>query len=220
MAVVRTVLPRKGIIEPQHGSNYEADMDTNWQIIDSLLQDANDVQNAVTAAGTVAAWLKDRGISGVISGFALTPSTNLIPGLSAGVLYAQGARSAPATPAPGSAPASSTSFLWWNSITGFYFDLTGTPAVAGDAFLGSVTTDPTHVTAVTNATKVYGQLAVAALAAGNFSVIHNLGRTPVGAMIYMTSGGALWFQPGIMFDASNLYLTASDVGITASVQVW
>jgi len=29
MAVVRTVLPRKGIIEPQHGANYETDLDTN-----------------------------------------------------------------------------------------------------------------------------------------------------------------------------------------------
>ena len=37
MAVVRTILPRKGLIEPQHGDNYEADVDTNWQIIDSLL---------------------------------------------------------------------------------------------------------------------------------------------------------------------------------------
>jgi hypothetical protein len=220
MAIVRTVLPRKGIIEPQHGSNYETDMDTNWQIIDSLLQDANDVQNAVTAGGTIAAWLKDRGISGVISGFTLATSANLIPSLSAGILYAQGARSAPTTPAPGIAPASSTSFLWWNSITGFYFNLTGIPAVTGDAFLGSVTTDPTHVTAVTNATKIYGRLAVTASAAGNFSVVHKLGRAPQGAMIYMTSGGALWFQAGIMFDASNLYLTASDVGITASIQVW
>ena len=219
MAIVRTVLPRKGIIEPQHGSNYETDMDTNWQTIDSLLQDANDVQNAVTAAGTIAAWLKDRGISGVISGLTLATSANLTPGLSAGILYAQGARSAPTAPAPGIAPASSTSFLWWNSITGFYFNLTGVPAVTGDAYLGSVTTDPTHVTAVTNATKIYSRLAVTASAAGNFSVNHNLGRAPLGAMIYMTSGGALWFQPA-MFDSSNLYFTASDVGITASIQVW
>ena len=220
MAVVRTVLPRKGIIQPQHGNNYEADLDANWLVIDSLLQDANDVQNAVIAAGTVAAWLKDTGLSGVISGFTLATSANLTPGLSSGVIYAQGARSAPAAPAPGSAPASSTSFLWWNSITGFYFNLTGTPATAGDAFLGSVTTDATHVTAVTNATKVYGRLAVTAAAAGNFSFVHNLGRSPVGAMIYMTSGGALWFQSSTLFDATNLYLTASDVGITASIQVW
>lgn len=220
MAVVRTVLPRKGIIEPQHGSNYELDMDTNWQIIDSLLQDANDVRNAVIAAGTVAAWLNDAGLSGIVSGFTLSTSANLTPGLSGGVLYAQGARFAPVTPAPGAAPASSVSFLWFNSATGFYFNLTGAPATAGDAYLGSLTTDSTHVIAVAGATKINGRIAVIAGAAGNFSLNHNLGRMPMGAVIYMTSGGALWFQSATLFDATNLYLTASDAGITASIQVW
>jgi len=220
MAIVRTVLPRKGIIQPQHGNNYETDLDTNWLTIDSLLQDANDVHNAVIAAGTVAAWLSDTGRSGVVSGFSLATSANLTPGLSSGVLYAQGVRSAPATPAPGNAPASSTSFLWWNSVTGFYFNLTGTPAAGGDAYLGTVTTDPTHVTAVANATKIYGRLAVTAAAAGSFSFAHNLGRIPLGVAVYMTSGGALWFQPANLFDATYLYLVASDVGITASIQVW
>lgn len=220
MAVVRTVLPRKGIIEPQHGSNYELDVDTNWQIIDSLLQDANDVQNAVIAAGTVAAWLNDSGLSGIVSGFTLSTSANLTPGLSPGVLYAQGARFAPVAPAPGAAPANSASFLWFNSATGFYFNLTGAPATVGDAYLGSLTTDSTHVIAVTGATKINGRLAVTALAAGNFSLVHKLGRLPLGAMIYMTSGGAFWFQPATLFDATNLYLTASDAGVTASIQVW
>ncbi len=220
MAIVRTVLPRKGIIEPQHGNNYETDLDTNWQTIDSLLQDANDVRNAVLAAGTVAAWLGDIGLSGVIAGFTLATSANLTPGLSPGVLYAQGMRWAPSSPTPSAAPASTTSFLWWSSITGFYFNLTGSPATPGDAYLGSVTTDATHVLAVTNATKVYGRLAVSAAAAGNFSINHNLGRAPLGAIIYMTSGGALWFQPTTLFDATNLYLTASDAGVTASIQIW
>jgi len=220
MAIVRIVLPRKGIIEPQHGNNYETDLDTNWQTIDSLLQDANDVHNAVAAAGTVAAWLSDIGLSGVISGFSLATSANLTPGLSSGVLYAQGVRSAPSIPAPGNAPASSTSFLWWNSITGFYFNLSGTAATSGDAFIGSLITDPTHVTAVTNATKVYGRLAVTASAPGNFSLAHNLGRIPLGATVYMTSSGEFWFQPVTLFDATHLYLVASDVGITASIQVW
>ena len=220
MAVVRTVLPRKGIIEPQHGSNYELDVDTNWQIIDALLQDANDVQNAVIAAGTVATWLNDAGLSGVVSGLALSTSANLTPGLSAGVLYAQGKRFASATPAPGAAPANAASFLWFNSATGFYFNLTGAPASTGDAYLGSLTTDSTHVLAVTGATKINGHLVVTAAAAGNFSLLHNLGRIPMGAVIYMTSGGALWFQPSALFDGTNLYLTASDAGITASIQVW
>ena len=220
MAVVRTVLPRKGIIQPKHGDNYEADLDTNWQLIDSLLQDATDVQTAVAAAGTVATWLNDRGLSGVISGFDLATSANLIPGLSAGVLYAQGVRYAPTSLNPGAAPASSTSYLWYNSASGFYYTLNGLPTATGDAYLGSVTTDSSHVTAVTNATKIYGMISVTASAAGNFNLGHNLGRTPRGVLIYMTSGGALWFQASSMFDETNLHLVASETGVTAKVQIW
>jgi hypothetical protein len=220
MAVVRTILPRKGLIEPQHGDNYEADVDTNWQIIDSLLQDGTDVQAAITAAGTVAAWLQDRGMSGVISGFGLTTSAILTPGLAAGVLYAQGLRYAPGAPAPGPAPASSTSYLWYNAVGGFYYNLTGTPATRGDALIGTVTTDPTRVTAVVNATRLFSRISVTAPAAGNFSVTHSLGRVPLGALIYLTSGGALWFQSPTMFDATNLFLIASAAGLTAQVELW
>lgn len=220
MAVVRTVLPRKGIIEPKHGDNYETDLDTNWQLIDSLLQDAGDVQAAVTAAGTLSAWLSDRGISGVISGFDLATSSNLTPTLSVGVLYAQGTRYAPSSaPSPGPAPASSTSFLFYNSTSGFYYNLTGTPANSPDAYLGSVTTDATRVTAVATATKIYAQISVTAASPGNLTVAHKLGRAPKGALISMTSSGAIWFQPA-MYDATNLYLVASDVGVTGKVMVW
>ena len=220
MAVVRTILPRKGLIQPLHGDNYEADLDTNWQIIDSLLQDGADVQAAITAAGTVAAWLQDRGMSGVISGFGLSTSANLTPGLAAGVLYAQGLRYSPGAPAPGPAPANSTSYLWYNSVSGFYYNLTGTPATNGDAFIGKVTTDPTHVTAVLNATKLFSRLSITAPAAGNFSFAHNLGRAPLGALIYLTSAGAVWFQSPTMFDATNLFLVASAAGLTAQVELW
>lgn len=220
MAVVRTVLPRKGIIEPQHGSNYEADLDANWTIIDSLLQDSDDVQAAVMAAGTVAAWLKDTGVCGVASGFTLSPSANLVPGLSPGVLYGQGSRWAPTEFTFGAAPANATSFVWWNSSSGFYYNLTGVPAAAGDAYLGTVTTDASHVTSVTPATKIYGRIPASAPAAGNLTLPHQLGRAPLGALIYMTSGGQFWFQAPTMFDGANLYLVASDAGITSSIQVW
>jgi hypothetical protein len=220
MAVVRTVLPRKGIIQPRHGDNYEADLDTNWLLIDSLLQDAADVQAAVTAAGTVEAWLTDRGLSGVLSGLDLGGSTDLTPALSAGVLYAQGIRSAPQAPDPGPAPATATSYLWHNSSTGFYYNLTGAPATTGDTYLGSIVTDATRVITVTPAAKMYGQIPVTAPAAGDFSLAHNLGRAPLGALIYLTSGGALWFQSPTMYDTTNLYLVASDAGVTAKVQIW
>jgi len=220
MAVVRTILPRKGLIEPQHGDNYEADVDTNWQIIDSLLQDGADVQAAITAAGTVAAWLQDRGLCGVISGFTLSTSANLTPGITAGVLYAQGLRYAPGAPAPGPAPANSASYLWYNSVGGFYYNLTGAPATNGDAFIGMVTTNPNHVTAVAMATALFSRIPVTAPAAGNISFPHNLGRVPLGASIYLTSGGALWFQSPTMFDATNLFLVASAAGLTAQVEIW
>lgn len=220
MAVVRTVLPRKGIIQPRHGDNYESDLDTNWQLIDAALQDASDVQAAVNAAGTVGGWLEDRGLSGVISGFGLATSSNLVPGLSPGVLYAQGVRYAPAAPSPGPAPGGSTSFLWWNSVSGFYYNLTGSAAATGDAYLGRVTADATRVTAVSDATKVYGHVPASAPVAGNFSLAHNLGRAPLGALIYLTSGGAIWFQTPLLWDATNLYLVASETGVTARVQVW
>jgi hypothetical protein len=220
MAVVRTVLPRKGIIQPRHGDNYETDVDTNWQIIDSLLQDATDVQAAVTAAGTVAAWLQDRGVSGVVSGFNLGGSADLTPALSSGVLYAQGQRYAPGAPDPGAAPASQTSYLFYNSTTGFYYQAGAVGASAGDALIGTVTTNTTQVVSVQGATKIYGQVSLAPSDAGDFSIAHLLGRTPNGALIQMTSGGAVWFQPATLYDGTNLYLVASDAGVTAKVQIW
>jgi hypothetical protein len=36
----------------------------------------------------------------------------------------------------------------------------------------------------------------------------------------MTSGGAIWFQAAGMFDGTNVYLVASDKGVTGKVQVW
>lgn len=220
MAIVRTVLPRKGIIQPRHGDNYESDMDSNWSVIDSLLQDSADVETAVTAAGTVEAWLQDRGLSGVVSGLALATSANLTPGLSSGVLYAQGKRTALAMPAPGAAPANSTSHLWHNAASGFYYNLTGTPAISGDAYVGAVTADATHVTAVTSATKIYGQVSAAPSSPGNFTLPHLLGRVPAGALVRMTSSGAIWFQSPTDMDGANLYLVASDAGVTAKVQIW
>jgi len=221
MAIVRTVLPRKGIIQPRHGDSYEADIDTNWSLIDSLLQDSADVQAAVLAAGTVEAWLKDRGVCGVVFGFTLSTSASLTPGLATGILYAQGKRYAPAsTPNPGPAPAGSTSYLFFNSAGGFYYNLTGSPTTAGDAFLGSVVADATHVTAISNATKLYGQVAATAGTPGNFTLAHGLGHAPAGALIQMTSPGAIWFQSSTLYDGFNLYLVASDAGVTAKVLVW
>jgi hypothetical protein len=219
MAIVRTVLPRKGIIQPRHGDNYESDLDTNWSLIDSLLQDSADVQSAVTAAGTVESWLQDRGLCGVVSGFTLATSATLTPGLAGGVLYAQGKRYAPASPAPGAAPASFTSFLWYNSASGFYYNLTGAPATSGDALIGRVITNTTAVTAVEPATKLYGFIELAPSAPGNFTVEHRLGRAPKSVLMLMTSGGTIWFQ-ATAWDDINLYLVSSGADVTGRAQIW
>lgn len=55
---------------------------------------------------------------------------------------------------------------------------------------------------------------------GNFQVSHTLGKVPTGVILYMTSGGQVWFQSPIMFDSSNVYLVASDSGLTGFVQVF
>lgn len=53
-------------------------------------------------------------------------------------------------------------------------------------------------------------------APGNFTVAHGLGGTPVAVVISMTSSGAIWLQSPVGYDATNLYLTASDTGLTAN----
>jgi len=205
MAVNRTILPN-GIIQPKHGDPYETDLDANWQRIDGFL------------GGMV---VQDLGLNGVYSGFALSTSATLTPGLTAGVLYAQGSRYAPAAaPNPGPAPASATNYLFYNSDSGFYYQASAVGATAGDALIGQVTTSDVAVTAVVDASKVYGQISLAPSDFGNFTVQHYLGRTPKGVALQMTSDGAIWFQSPTMYDATNLYLVASAGAITGKAVVW
>lgn len=55
--------------------------------------------------------------------------------------------------------------------------------------------------------------------AGNFTVAHTLGITPVLVLLQMTSGGAIWQQVPVA-DASNVYLVASAGGITGYAELW
>ena len=213
MAVTRTVLPRKGLVQSQHGlTQYEADQDANWLLLDTNIAFLSDLGLAQSG---------DLGINGVARGFQLSTSVTLVPGLPNGVLYAQGVRYGPAVaPVLPAAPASASSYLFYNSMNGFYYQPGPVGAAAGDALIGQVTTSATAVTAVVQATTIYGQVSVALVNPGNFTVPHLLGRTPVGALIMMTSSGAVWFQAAPLFDGTNLYLVASQGGITAKVQVW
>jgi hypothetical protein len=210
MAVTRTILPRKGLIQSQHGlTGYEADQDANWALLDAKVAFVSDLQ------------FSDLGMNGVVSGFQLSVSSILTPGLTPGVLYAQGTRYAPVT-APGlsAAPAGTTSYLFYNASSGFYYQAAAVGAASGDALIGKVTASTSAVTQVTGAASIFGYLSLSATAAGNFTVPHLLGRKPLGVVILMTSSGAIWFQLSVPFDATNLYLTSSGAGVTAAAQVW
>jgi hypothetical protein len=62
-------------------------------------------------------------------------------------------------------------------------------------------------------------LSVAAPYPGNVTMGHNLGRIPVAAVIYMKSGGAVWFQSP-KFDINNVYMVISAAGILADVMLF
>jgi hypothetical protein len=250
MAIVRTILPRKGLVQSQHGlTGYEADQDSNWSLLDSSVafmsdlkeatnQNANQVLAGPTSgaattptfrslvaadlplpailASTVTAAL---GINGVVSGFTLGTGTNLTPSLTGGELFAQGGIYAPTlTPAIPAAPASTTSYLFYNSGQGFYWSSSAVGTNVGDALMGQVVTSASAITAVTQATKIMGQMSLAPGTAGNFTVQHFLGRKPAGAVIQLTSTTLIVFQSA-MYDATNLYLNAAGAS-SGSVLVW
>ncbi len=218
MAITRTVLPRKGLVQPQHGlTGYESDMDANLALLDANIAFMSDLASVVdTLVG-------DLGLNGVVSGFQLSTSNTLYPSLTNGILYANGARYAPTNPNPGAAPPNATSYLYYQQKTwpyAYYYRSAPSPLNPGDAFLGIVVANATQVASVTPATPLFGQISVAPTAPGNFTVPHLLGRTPVAAHIRMTSSGAIWWQQPTDMDAVNLYLAASTAGVTAKVQVW
>ena len=218
MAIVRTVLPRKGFVQPQHGiTQYESDMDSNIAILDANVAFVSDLASIVdTLVG-------DLGLNGLVSGFQLATSNSLYPNLNNGILYANGSRYAPSAASLQAAPSNATSYLFYqqeNWPSSYYYRSTLAALNPGDAFIGVITTSGTSVTNVTQATTLFGQLLAAPTGPGNFCVPHLLGRPPIGAQIRMTSPGAIWWQSPTDVDNANLYLVASDAGVTAKVQVW
>ena len=213
MAVTRTVLPRKGLIQSQHGlTSYEADQDQNWALLDANVAFMSDLPLSL---------FQPLGCNGLVSGFVLSTSSTLVPGITAGVLFAQGANYAPsAAPALGPAPASQTSYLFYNLTNGFYYQASAVGAQAGDALVGIVTTNASTVVAVQQATSIFGAVSVAPSGPGNVTVPHRLGRAPLCAIIQMTSGGAIWFQAPTSYDGTNLYLVASASNVTGKVIIW
>jgi hypothetical protein len=180
MAVTRTVLPRKGLIQSQHGlTSYEADQDQDWALLDANVAFMSDLPFTP---------FQQLGWNGLVSGFVLSSSGTLVPGITAGILYAQGACYAPTiAPTLSPAPASQTSYLFYNSVSGFYYQSSAVSAQGGDALVGVVTTSASAVIAVQQATPIFGALSVASSAPGNCTVAHLLGRVPICAVVQMTS---------------------------------
>jgi hypothetical protein len=218
MAIVRTILPRKGFVQPQHGlTQYEGDMDSNMSMLDANVAFMSDLASvADTLVG-------DLGLNGVVSGFQLATSNTLYPSVANGVLYANGSRYAPTDPTLEAAPTNTTSYLFYqqeNWPSSYYYRSVLAALTPGDAFIGIVVTNGAQVTNVTQATSLFGQILAAPTSPGNFTVPHLLGRVPIGAQIRMTSPGAIWWQSPTDMDGVNLYLVTSDAGVTAKVQVW
>jgi hypothetical protein len=63
-------------------------------------------------------------------------------------------------------------------------------------------------------------VAFSTTAPGNFTLPHNLGVTPQSVIFEYTSDGVVWFQSPVLYDATNLYLVASDTGITGFALVY
>jgi hypothetical protein len=88
---------------------------------------------------------------GVIAGFVLGVGSGLAPSITKGALFAQGILYRPAeAPALPAAPAGQMSWLYYNSITGFYWQPGLGPVMADDAFLGWVLADASQVRLVSN----------------------------------------------------------------------
>jgi len=192
-------------------------MDANLAALDANIAYMSDLTSIVdTIVG-------DFGLSGVVSGFQLSASNTLSPGLTTGILYANGSRYAPSTAGGSAAPANTTSYLFYQEEdwpSSYYYRPVLQTLNRGDAFIGVVVTNGSAVMSVTSATPLFGQVLAAPSAPGNFVVPHLLGRTPIAANVRMTSSGAIWWQSPTDVDGLNLYLVASDSGVTAKVQVW
>jgi len=136
MAIVRTVLPRKGFVQPQHGiTQYESDMDSNMSLLDANVAFMSDLASVTDSV------VGDLGLNGLVSGFTLTASNSLYPGITSGVLYANGLRFAPTNPTLNAAPPNGTSYLFYqqeNWPSSYYYRNVLAALNPGDAFIGIV----------------------------------------------------------------------------------
>jgi len=64
------------------------------------------------------------------------------------------------------------------------------------------------------------QIPITSPAPGNFTIPHGLAYTPAFVTVQMTSDGDIVLQSPLGFDGTNVYLNASDTGLTAIITLW
>jgi hypothetical protein len=64
------------------------------------------------------------------------------------------------------------------------------------------------------------RVALTPSAGGNFTVAHGLGAMPTLVVITLTSLGQIVFQAATQWDATNIYLTASDGSVTGFAEIF
>ncbi len=90
--------------------------------------------------------------------------------------------------------------------------------------IGASYLDPNDPTKLVRDVKAHAHPTVVSVPAtanpGNFQIAHGLGAVPVAVAIAMTSAGAIWMQMPTKWDATYVYLTASDGGLTCDLLLW
>jgi len=119
-----------------------------------------------------------------------------------------------ATPALALVQMTSGGSIWFQTVP---YDATDVNLVASDVGVSGIVYVWLHMPTITVVTSA--QIPLAPSAPGNFTVAHGLGKTPTLVIIRMSSGGSIWLQEP-PYDASDLYLVASDAGVTGEAEVW
>ena len=106
----------------------------------------------------------------------------------------------------------------WFSTSPMPWDATNLYLVASDSAVQGKAEVWRNAPVIANPSFVLVNLAPSS--PGNFTIAHGLGAVPAIVVISMSSGGEIWLQNPTGFDQTNLYLTASDGGITGIAAVW
>jgi hypothetical protein len=90
--------------------------------------------------------------------------------------------------------------------------------------IGSAYPDPNDPTKLVRDVKAHAKPTIASVPAtanpGPFQIAHGLGRVPNAVSIVMTSDAIIRLQTPTKYDATYVYLSASDSGVTCDLLLW